>query len=480
MSNQIVKIKISDIIIGDRKRKNFDGIEDLAESINELGHLQPVLVDSEMHLIAGERRIKAVTLLGREDIDSIIIPIEQIADRESLEYAENNSRKDFTASEKVDIAIAIEKKVKELGDRRGKKGKDIDNNEDTNVVNRHNMPETGEKTRDFVAKRAGFKSTYAYRCAREVTEKAIPEVVEAMDRDEVSISGAHSIAQLSKRKQLSALEKAKTRPDSDTTELAKSQNGRRAAKRKEKNSIPKTRLLHLCHRIIRVAPNWDTMIPADILETPVNDFADPRLALVAVECDNRHLADAIDLLAHWDFTYTATVTVWNPKMQLSIMELTTSEPWHIVFGLRRGSGEVGEVIRFTRLVKASPVIEKKGGDLADSLIPIIEGMFPDHKKDRRIDMSASDSRKGWIIWKNTYGDPDTAAAHIAEVDAEISNEQEFDDAPLTESDGIPVEQQEAQLTPADDLPDALPELDGEEAETFEPPTKKRNLSIFSE
>lgn len=110
----MVKIKISEIKMGNRHRKNLGDLSILAKSIENLGLLQPIGITKEKDLVFGERRIEAVKILGWEEIETKIIDIESLVDGE---YAENEVRKDFSISERVAIGTTLEKK---LGERRGR------------------------------------------------------------------------------------------------------------------------------------------------------------------------------------------------------------------------------------------------------------------------------------------------------------------------------------------------------------------------
>ena len=61
-------MRIADIRIGERHRKDMGDIEGLARSIDEIGLLHPVVVRPDGTLVAGERHIKACLLLGWQDI----------------------------------------------------------------------------------------------------------------------------------------------------------------------------------------------------------------------------------------------------------------------------------------------------------------------------------------------------------------------------------------------------------------------------
>ena len=100
-------------MIGRRHRKAFGDINALAESIERLGLLQPVVLTPENKLVAGYRRIKAFQQLGRETIPTVVA--KTLADASALlqaERDENTCREDFVPSEAVSIGEAIAKAYK--------------------------------------------------------------------------------------------------------------------------------------------------------------------------------------------------------------------------------------------------------------------------------------------------------------------------------------------------------------------------------
>ncbi len=175
------------------------------------------------------------------------------------EHAENEVRKDFTAAERVAIAKAIEDELKAT-ERRGRpKAVMEDESEDeiqdcmsckhgrllqddsllcdvrgetTHVLNlpdeetiaewqcwkpeiSQNFDElSGKRSDDIAAEKAGFGNRQTYRQARKVTEEAIPELVEAMDKT-ISISAAAMATALPKEEQ-----QAKPRPGHQAPEDA--------------------------------------------------------------------------------------------------------------------------------------------------------------------------------------------------------------------------------------------------------------------
>lgn len=109
------RVRIADIQIGERHRKDMGDIEGLARSIDEIGLLHPVVVRPDGMLVAGERRIKACQMLGWQDIPVTIIDLDAIV---RGECDENQKRKDWTPTEAVAIAKELEPLEREAAKQR--------------------------------------------------------------------------------------------------------------------------------------------------------------------------------------------------------------------------------------------------------------------------------------------------------------------------------------------------------------------------
>lgn len=89
----------------DQPRSNVGNLEELTASIREKGVLEPILVrpiaPNRYQIIAGERRFRAATAAGLEEIPAIEFDAD---DRETLEIAliENIQRKDLTPFEEAE------------------------------------------------------------------------------------------------------------------------------------------------------------------------------------------------------------------------------------------------------------------------------------------------------------------------------------------------------------------------------------------
>lgn len=95
------KIRISDVTIGRRYRKDLKDIEGLAASLAKYGQIQPIVLDGENALIAGERRLTAAKSLGWDEIGYVRkADLDDLAKKE-VEIEENLRREAFEWWEEV-------------------------------------------------------------------------------------------------------------------------------------------------------------------------------------------------------------------------------------------------------------------------------------------------------------------------------------------------------------------------------------------
>jgi len=109
------KVKVDDIKIkNERFREDYGEIEELAVSIQRYGLLHPIVVDGELNLIAGERRLKAHKLLGLAEIEVKPVKDASTLEKREMEIEENLRRKDFTWTEEVRAKDEVDKIKREL------------------------------------------------------------------------------------------------------------------------------------------------------------------------------------------------------------------------------------------------------------------------------------------------------------------------------------------------------------------------------
>jgi len=95
-------IDINKIVVGDRIRKDFGDIQELAEDIKENGLINPPVVNKSYELLAGERRLRACKSLGWPQIEVRMMDTRDAEHELNIEISENDVRKGFTKSERVD------------------------------------------------------------------------------------------------------------------------------------------------------------------------------------------------------------------------------------------------------------------------------------------------------------------------------------------------------------------------------------------
>lgn len=112
----------------DQPRKNFENIEELAESIKEYGLLNPIVLsknNGKYEIIAGERRYRASIQAGLKKIDAIVRDFDQ-KDIDILSLVENIQREDLSALEEAeaykklmdDFSMTQEEIAKSMGKSR--------------------------------------------------------------------------------------------------------------------------------------------------------------------------------------------------------------------------------------------------------------------------------------------------------------------------------------------------------------------------
>ena len=64
------EIKLSDVIVPERLRKlDSSKVSELTESISNIGLLQPIVIDTDNNLLAGNHRLEAIKNLGYKKIE---------------------------------------------------------------------------------------------------------------------------------------------------------------------------------------------------------------------------------------------------------------------------------------------------------------------------------------------------------------------------------------------------------------------------
>lgn len=302
------------IEIRDRHRRDMGDLAALADSIRVQGLLQPIGVTDDNVLVFGERRLRACRdILGWSEIDVRIVNVTSLVEGER---DENEVRKDFTVSERVDIGRAVEALV---GERRGRP-KARDDGPDLFSENPHgdaefpeNVPafERGRETRVIAAERAGFGNERTYAQAKKVVDDGVPELVQAVDAGNVSVSAAATIARQDKdtQRRLVAEDKLKR----SAAELRKAQQEAKEAEKLPK-AAPLTDEQRARQTEVFGTPEDQAIWPAiaEIIKR-VAEQPDPGTAALRIPPAIRHAVDtaAVRSAAVWLITFS---DVWEKEV----------------------------------------------------------------------------------------------------------------------------------------------------------------------
>lgn len=202
-------MKIDEIIVKDRIRKDAGGMMELINDIKANGLINPVTVNTDHVLLAGYRRLSACKALGWTDIPAHMVLTENEEQELRVEISENEVRKEFTMTERLDYARRlhrIESIKAEQRKQSGQFGTDVQNSA---------PPEEQGKTRDKVAEQVNM-SHDTLRKAQVIAEnkdKFDPE--EFKDWDDGKLSTNKLYTQLKQQKSALAEENKRLKDEVD-------------------------------------------------------------------------------------------------------------------------------------------------------------------------------------------------------------------------------------------------------------------------
>ena len=180
-------VNLEQIKVTDRIRKDFGDIQELADDIKENGLINPPVVTPDTYeLIAGERRLKAMKLLGYSQIEVRPMSVKDAEHQLNLEISENETRKDFSKKERIDYARRLERIENVKSEERRK------STLKQNLTDVENLPprENG-KTRDIVASKLGIGSGKQYEKEKYIADNANPTLLSDWDKGDISTHAAY-------------------------------------------------------------------------------------------------------------------------------------------------------------------------------------------------------------------------------------------------------------------------------------------------
>ncbi|MHA1711961.1 MAG: MT-A70 family methyltransferase [Candidatus Freyarchaeota archaeon] len=371
-------VAISEIVIKERYRKDLGNIDALAQNIAEIGLLHPIVITPDKRLIAGYRRLEACRKLGWAEVPVRIINLDVILNGE---WSENEFRKDFTPTERVAIAKALEERERERaaqrkaeGQRKGGKERWRAKEEDKEELS-GNLPESKKHRREakeVAARQVGW-SRKTYEKAKEIVEAAEKEpekygdLVERLDKTG-KVSGVYK--QYQRRKQAEEI-------------------------KKEPPPLPEGPF-----RVIVADPPWSyykraedvtqrgqvtypTMTVDEIKATPVKDIAHQD-AILWLWTTNAHLPDAFEVMRAWGFEYKTMLTWVKDKIGLG--DWLRGQTEHCLLGVRGNP-----VVTLTNQTTVIYGKVREHSRKPEEFYKLVEALCPGSK----VELFAREPRKGW-------------------------------------------------------------------------------------
>lgn len=175
-------IDIEKVSVGDRIRKDMGDLKELSDDIAKNGLINPPVVTPDFELIAGERRLEAMKKLGYKQVEVRIMKVEDAEHKLNLEINENENRKDFNKSERIEYARQLERIERVKASQREKAGVAIDPSQNFGQG----------RSDDIVAEKLGIGSGEQYRKEKYIADNADPETLEQWNNEEISTHKAYT------------------------------------------------------------------------------------------------------------------------------------------------------------------------------------------------------------------------------------------------------------------------------------------------
>ncbi len=356
-------MKIDQIQVGFRYRRELGDVRALADSIAEVGLLHPVVVTPEGRLIAGQRRLEACRLLAWNEVPVTIVDLFQAARGEAHE---NFVRKDLLPSEIVALKRAIE--PLERRKARERQGHKADLCPSATVAEGQG-PAPGD-TRDRIARYLGVGRTTIER-AEAVVDAAEEEpaeygyLVQQMDRSGKVAGAYRRLEVLRLAKELNAA------PPELPTGPFQSIVADPPWRYESGNSLP-----------------YPTMDIEEIKAMPVAEIADEN-ATLWLWTTNAHLRVAFDVIEAWGFEYRTLLT-WV-KDRMGTGEWLRGQTEHCMLGIR--GRPVFLSGNHTTVIEA---VRREHSRKPEEFYELVEATCPGSK----VELFCRQRRAGWQVYGN--------------------------------------------------------------------------------
>lgn len=338
-------MKVKDVKIGKRFRKDIGDLDDLKNSIEKHGLFHPIVVDKDNNLIVGERRLQAFKELGHENIPHRVLSGENRIEKEN---DENVVRKNWTPSEAVDIWEALQKH----------QGIQLPSESDGS-----------NERRKRAANLTGY-STDTLSKAKQVLDYGDDELITKMDQ-------THSVNPIYRK----VIQKR------DEEDIKK--NPPKPIQGKFKTIVIDPPWSYEENIIGRTKPEYALMSMEDLKEMNLMEHAEDTCHLY-LWTTNAFIWKGIDLGKEWGFKYKTCLTWVKPSIGIGTYFRNSTE--HVLFFIKEGS-------KSTRAKDIPTHFEASRGkhsEKPEEFYKIVEkASYPPY-----LDIFGRKKRKGWYVYGN--------------------------------------------------------------------------------
>jgi len=196
-----MKIKVSDIKVNEGRRSiDYSKVKEIAESIKEIGLINPVTITKDNVLIAGMHRLEAAKLLNIAEIECNILDLDKLR-AEMAEIDENLIRNELHY---IDRGLQLDRR-KSIYEELHPEAKQGMRNGQTSKNAENSFLETPSFTED-TSKKIG-KSQRTVEVELQIAKDIIPEVQEIIKQNNITKTDALKIARLEPEQQSKIAEK---------------------------------------------------------------------------------------------------------------------------------------------------------------------------------------------------------------------------------------------------------------------------------
>lgn len=392
-------ILISEIKIDTSRRPVDDSkVNELANSIKEIGLLNPISISQDKKLIAGLHRVKAFQLLGRTEIPCCILNFNNSLHEELAEIDENLIRNELFYTDKADqtkrrkaIYEILYPETKNGGDRKSKK------------IRMQTLHSDRPSFVEDTAKKTGRSKRAVYELI-QIAENVIPEAKQILKEKDMPKTEALALARKKPEEQKAIVEKLSSGKSKNVTQAILSIN---QDKPREIKSLPVE-----IFDIIYADPPWkyeyckndDKSVEfhyptMSLEEIKAMKIPSAENAVLLLWVTSPKLEEGLQVLNSWGFKYRSSM-IWDKSGIEKGLNWIGMGYWFrnqhelLLIGVKGQFSPPKEEVRFQSIYREKSTEHSKKPEF---IYEMIEKMLPGHKY---LELFARNKRSGWEAWGN--------------------------------------------------------------------------------